>query len=98
MKKIAFSTLIGLGWLVLPAVAQTTLLHEFAGTPADGGWPKAALVVSGSTLYGMTYQGGDSDKGTIFKIQSDGSGFSLLHEFSRQVQKSMSFSRSPSHQ
>ncbi len=57
-----------------------TLLHEFVGSPDDGSYPSGSLTLSGSTLYGMTYGGGD-DHGTIFSIGTDGSGFALLHEF-----------------
>jgi uncharacterized repeat protein (TIGR03803 family) len=38
--------------------------------------------LDGSTLYGTTTQGGSSNLGTVFQINTDGSGFSLLHEFS----------------
>jgi uncharacterized repeat protein (TIGR03803 family) len=41
--------------------------------------PKGALIVSGDTLYGTTYQGGGN--GTVFSIQTDGSGFRVLHFF-----------------
>ena len=58
-----------------------TLLHEFIGGADDGKNPWGSLIISGSILYGMTYIGGDSDGGTIFKIESSGIGFSLLHEF-----------------
>jgi uncharacterized repeat protein (TIGR03803 family) len=39
------------------------VLHAFA--PADGKYPHGSLLLSGSTVYGMTGDGG-SDKGTIF--------------------------------
>jgi uncharacterized repeat protein (TIGR03803 family) len=58
-----------------------TLLHEFAGGASDGGWPYSDLIQDGTTLYGMTTGGGDSDLGTIFSIESNGTGFTLLHEF-----------------
>jgi uncharacterized repeat protein (TIGR03803 family) len=58
-----------------------TLLHEFAGGADDGAAPRDSLAQEGTTLYGMTFQGGDSDSGTIFKIETDGSGFNLLHAF-----------------
>ncbi len=58
-----------------------TLLREFAGGANDGGAPHGDLAVFGSTLYGMTRLGGDDELGTIFKIVTDGTGFTLLHEF-----------------
>jgi len=58
-----------------------TLLHEFAGGDSDGRNPYGSLVLDGGTIYGMTYSGGDSNDGTIFKIGTDGTGFALLHEF-----------------
>jgi len=58
-----------------------TLLHEFAGGSNDGLYPVRSLTLSGSTLYGMTIHGGDSDVGTIFSIGTDGNDFELLHEF-----------------
>ena len=57
------------------------LLHEFAGGPEDGSDPSASLCLVGSTLYGLTERGGDADLGVMFQLQTDGSGFSLLHEF-----------------
>ena len=58
-----------------------TLLHEFAGGNDDGTVPYGSLILSNSTLYGMTYQGGDDDVGVIFSIGTDGSDFILLHKF-----------------
>lgn len=57
------------------------VLHSFAGAPSDGEKPYGSLVLCGSTMYGMTYFGGGSDYGTIFKINTDGTGYSLLHSF-----------------
>ncbi len=82
MKKIILLTLIGLLLLILPAWAQINLLHEFAGGAADGAFPMWNLTLSGSTLYGMSRLGGDNNCGIIFKIQTDGSGYTILHEFS----------------
>jgi len=36
------------------------------------------LLLSGSTLYGITQNGGSLGNGTIFKINTDGSGFAVL--------------------
>jgi uncharacterized repeat protein (TIGR03803 family) len=38
------------------------------------------LVLSGSTLYGTTYRGGGAGAGTVFKLNIDGSQFSVLQD------------------
>jgi len=48
----------------------------------DGGGPVGGLTLSGTTLYGTTHIGGATNDGTLFKINVDGSGFTLLHTFS----------------
>ena len=48
---------------------------------SDGARP-TALVLSGSTLYGTTYYGGNSGAGTVFSLNTDGTGFSTLYNFS----------------
>ena len=68
--------------LSAPAGAwQVATIHEFAGGTDDGREPYGSLTLSGSTLYGMTYGGGDSGVGTVFSMGTNGSGFTLLHEF-----------------
>jgi uncharacterized repeat protein (TIGR03803 family) len=58
------------------------LLRSFTGTNGDGATPDAALTqASDSALYGTTYAGGSNKLGTIFKLNTDGSGYSLLHAF-----------------
>ena len=51
-----------------------TILHNFTDSIGDGEWPSGSLTLYGSTLYGMTGSGG-SDAGTVFKINTDGTGF-----------------------
>jgi len=58
-----------------------TVLHDFTNTSADGQNPIGSLILSGSTLYGMTSSGGSSGYGTIFEINTDGTGFSVIHSF-----------------
>ncbi len=81
MKKSVFLMLIGLCFLVMPVRAQINLLHEFPGSTNDGEMPADSLILSGTTLYGMTNMGGASDYGVIFKVQTNGSGYTVLHEF-----------------
>ncbi|MDO9537650.1 MAG: NosD domain-containing protein, partial [Thermoplasmata archaeon] len=54
---------------------------SFNGTKFDGSYPYASLTRDGITLYGMTYRGGASNMGTMFKIDTSGLGFTLLHSF-----------------
>jgi uncharacterized repeat protein (TIGR03803 family) len=58
-----------------------TLLHEFAGGANDGWRPESDLTISGLTLYGTTSLGGANNRGTIFSINTNGSGYTPLHEF-----------------
>jgi uncharacterized repeat protein (TIGR03803 family) len=81
----------GLG--LIPAgrvTAQTfTTLYSFTAIPqypgpytnSDGVNPQAGLILSGSTLFGTAYSGGSSGYGTMFKVNTDGSGFTNLHSF-----------------
>ncbi len=55
-----------------------TVLHNFG---IDGSYPCGSLILSGDTLYGMTYGGGVNDYGVIFSVQTNGSNYSPLHSF-----------------
>jgi uncharacterized repeat protein (TIGR03803 family) len=55
-------------------------LHTFAGGN-DGANPIARLILSGSTLYGSTQQGGSSLNGTLFSISINGTGFTNFYSF-----------------
>ena len=81
MNKKALMVLVSLCLLVVPLPAQIRLLHEFAGGAADGREPAGDLIIAGSTMYGMTSKGGSRNNGSIFKIQTDGTGYTLLHSF-----------------
>src|SRR5579863_8533493 len=65
----------------IPAMAQTyRVLHTFTGG-ADGADPRS-LIVSGNTLYGTTFGGvQNTNSGTLFSINTDGTGYSVLHVF-----------------
>src|SRR5258706_165598 len=57
-----------------------TNLYSFTGTSAGAG-PVGGLILSGETLYGTTYYGGSSGNGTVFAVNTDGTGFTNLHSF-----------------
>jgi uncharacterized repeat protein (TIGR03803 family) len=57
-----------------------TTLHSFAGS--DGANPYASLIQGADgNLYGTTSDGGTSNYGTIFKIDTTGTTFATLHSF-----------------
>lgn len=57
-----------------------TVLHAFAGG-ADGATPLCGLVMVGNVLFGTTYYGGAAGQGTVFSMNTDGSGYTVLHNF-----------------
>ena len=82
--------LAGLG--LIPAgraTAQTfTTLHSFTAVPSsppyvnsDGASPQGGLILSGNTLYGTAGGGGSSGYGTVFAVNTNGTGFTNLHSF-----------------
>ena len=63
------------------ATAQTfTTLHSFTNSP-DGARPTADLLLSGNTLFGTAEGGGSSGEGTVFALNTNGTGFTTLHSF-----------------
>ena len=67
-----------------------TNLYNFTATPGttggygtnrDGANPIGGVILSGNTLYGTTVGGGSSAGGTVFAVNTDGTGFTNLHIF-----------------
>jgi uncharacterized repeat protein (TIGR03803 family) len=65
-----------------------TNLHSFTAldsatqsTNSDGANPNAGLILSGSTLFGTAGGGGGAGSGTVFAVNTNGSGFTVLHSF-----------------
>ena len=56
------------------------ILYEFT-VPEDGINPYGTLVLSGTTLYGMTTFGGIYNFGVVFRLDTNGSGYQKLHDF-----------------
>jgi uncharacterized repeat protein (TIGR03803 family) len=65
-----------------------TVLHSFAATPPDpgpytnsDGASPSCLFVSSNSLYGTAMWGGLAGNGTVFKLNTDGTNFAVLHSF-----------------
>jgi uncharacterized repeat protein (TIGR03803 family) len=64
------------------------VLHSFSTNGGDGQFPSAAVVEgSDGALYGTTSAGGANTNqygdsfGTVFKLNKDGNGYAILHNF-----------------
>jgi uncharacterized repeat protein (TIGR03803 family) len=58
-----------------------TVLHSFTPAETGGGGSDCTPVMIGSTLYGLTVGGGTSGDGTLFSLNADGSGYTILRSF-----------------
>ncbi|HZV36141.1 MAG TPA: choice-of-anchor tandem repeat GloVer-containing protein [Verrucomicrobiae bacterium] len=56
-------------------------LYAF-GAIGGGLIPTCTLAISSNTLYGTTSEGGSGGVGTVFAINTDGSGYNVLYNFS----------------
>ena len=79
----------GVGTIFLGSTnGNVTVLRSFAAVSADnatnagGASPCALLALSGNTLYGTTTAGGAAANGTAFSLATNGSSFTVLHNFS----------------
>jgi uncharacterized repeat protein (TIGR03803 family) len=54
-------------------------------TNSDGAYPYGGLVLSGNTLYGTAIQGGSGGTGTVFAVNTNGTGLTILHSFTATV-------------
>jgi len=68
----------GTGFKVLYAF---TPLNPTTGMNNDGAQPGVGLAWSGSILYGTTWYGGNYGDGTLFAVNTDGTGFTNLYNF-----------------
>ncbi len=68
------------------ATPSFSVLHDFSPmmsyTNWDGAQPyHSGLVLSGNLLFGTTYFGGTNASGTVFRMNTDGGTFAVLHAF-----------------
>jgi uncharacterized repeat protein (TIGR03803 family) len=69
----------GMDFIVLHAFETT---NGVAGTNSGGARPRSGLTLVSNLLYGTTSMGGPFGGGTVFKINTDGTGFTALYNFS----------------
>jgi uncharacterized repeat protein (TIGR03803 family) len=73
----------GTGFATLYAFSPTTYdPSQGADTNADGANPSGGLLLAAGTLYGATQNGGAGGAGTVFAINTGGTGFANLYSFS----------------
>ena len=82
-SNVLLTSIIAIAIVGLASIANAdyTDLYNFGGGAGEGETPYGSLVRSGNILYGMTESGGISNKGVIFKIDSDGNNYTTLHNF-----------------
>jgi uncharacterized repeat protein (TIGR03803 family) len=85
--------------LLWPALAQAqfvneTVLHSFRGAATlDGASVFSGLVLAtDGALYGTTWGGGSKAGGTVFRMSTDGSGYSILRSFTNAADGSAVYS------
>ncbi|NJD32666.1 MAG: hypothetical protein FIB04_12365 [Gammaproteobacteria bacterium] len=73
----------GRGFTILHKFAQTTRSNQDGDAiNDDGAFPESALIQGpDGYLYGMARAGGPNGTGTVYKMSTDGSSFTVLHTF-----------------
>ncbi len=70
----------GIIYKVMPDGSNYTTLFNFAGN-INGDAPHGNMVFDGTYLYGTAYDGGSHNFGGIYRINPDGTGYTLLRDF-----------------
>ena len=60
---------------------QYTALHQFVNDGTDGNYPITNPVLIDNVLYGFTGSGGTNGTGTFFKVNTDGSDYTIIKNF-----------------
>jgi uncharacterized repeat protein (TIGR03803 family) len=70
----------GTGFKTLHSFTATAYQGYYQYTNSDGAAPNS-LILSDNALYGTSSKGGSSGNGTVFAINTDGTGFKTIHSF-----------------
>ena len=60
-------------------------VHIFKAGIDDGAQPHSGVMAIGNILYGATAEGGKEGRGVIFKMNPDGTDFSVLYSFKKST-------------
>jgi uncharacterized repeat protein (TIGR03803 family) len=71
--------------------AATSGTEGGSGANADGAYPLGGLAVVGGALYGTAQDGGSNGYGNVYAVNTDGTGFRSLHNFSAEVTNSQGY-------
>jgi uncharacterized repeat protein (TIGR03803 family) len=85
-----FGGVFGFGTLFAVNTVETgfTNLHSFTGGSGGAG-PSGELILSANTLFGTADTGGNAGSGTVFGINTGGSGFTNLYSFTARFGASL---------
>jgi len=76
-----FSKLVARPFTTTNQVTGNVSVDPDCFTNSDGAFSESGLILSGNTLYGTAPAGGPDEAGTLFKINTDGSGFTSLPNY-----------------
>jgi uncharacterized repeat protein (TIGR03803 family) len=78
----------------LETTGSSFVVLQHLDAAATGAFPQAGLLLgSDDALYGTATTGGDFEAGTIFKLNSDGTGFTVLKSLDTSVDGAMPVAR-----
>jgi uncharacterized repeat protein (TIGR03803 family) len=60
------------------------VLHNFTNEP-DGASPIGGMVLAGGMLFGTTADGGGEGRGSVFQINTNGTGYSVIQSFNGEA-------------
>jgi len=72
----------GMVFSVPASGGNMTALHSWSDDGSTASNPAGSIVLSGSTLYGVTTSGGNNDIGTVYSVSTTGGNYTTLASFS----------------
>src|SRR6266550_3684045 len=78
-----FVAVLMLGVLLACRAPALTFTTVYSYTNGSGGaaYPDNGVILSSNTLYGTSTSGGSFGYGTVFAVNTDGTGFRILRSF-----------------